>query len=867
MTRDDVLEAIRAHLADELELDPARIDEGTHFKRDLEADSLDLYTLVQELEDTYGVAMSDEQAARIQTVGAAVDFVLDHGSGHGRAEALSPEQAQRPARVAAAELARQAVTHASWTEQRSDSYERLAFLGDSVLSLAITTHLYPRLAAESHGAGQLTKIRAQAVSGRSCRAVAERLGLPERLRAAAPPDAGGPATALLVRTERVLASVIEAVIGACYLAYGYEQTAPAVVEAFGPEIEQALVQPGGLQVRAAGAPGAARGARALRGGGGGRPAARPHLRGLGDGRGRRGGARLGALEEGRRAGGGRRRARRAAALRSPRAPEVDLAQGLQVVPRPHAARVLARRVGGRGPERLGQVQHHRRGAVGAGRAVAARGPRPVDAGRHLRRRARRAGALGGRGRGRARQRRRRRRPAGERGRDQPPARPRGGGRVPRQRRALPARGRARAPVRHRPRQGDALGRLPGPRRADRHLQAARPAAADRGGRGARQAPQAPPPRPAQAHPHAGQPRPRAGHRARGARAAAAAQAPGRGGRAARAPRAPDRRGALDAGRGGRPHGARRSSRRRWSRSARRARPMPRSRPSSHACARAREQAERALAARGSEREALANRAYAARSAAERMELRLEAARAAVTAIEDRTPAPPRAARRARGRGGRGRGRRPRRRRARRGHGGRARAARPGPPRTARAGPGGAGGAPRGRRGGAGAAVGRGRPDRRGAPRRRRRVATPPAERAARSTRASSAPAARPPRSAPTSPPSTSSCARTSAHPAALRRWPMPCGRSRDTSWRSPRRSGRGCGPRWPRTWARRSRCSTGRARTAAPRWCRPSPLAEGARARSRLRRGRSGVRRRERRAVLLARTRGRAAPLARPARR
>ena len=112
-----------------------------------------------------------------------------------------------------------------------------------MLSLAVTTHLYPRLAAESHGAGRLTKIRAQAVSGRSCRIVAERLGLPERLRAAAPMDTGGQATESLVRTERVLASVIEAVIGACYLAYGYERTAPAVVEAFGPEIEQALVSP------------------------------------------------------------------------------------------------------------------------------------------------------------------------------------------------------------------------------------------------------------------------------------------------------------------------------------------------------------------------------------------------------------------------------------------------------------------------------------------------------------------------------------------------------------------------------------------------------------------------------------------------
>jgi len=76
MTRDEVLSYIRAHLADELELDPARVEEGTRFKEDLEADSLDLYSLVQELEDTYGVHMSDDEAARIKTVGQAVDFVL-----------------------------------------------------------------------------------------------------------------------------------------------------------------------------------------------------------------------------------------------------------------------------------------------------------------------------------------------------------------------------------------------------------------------------------------------------------------------------------------------------------------------------------------------------------------------------------------------------------------------------------------------------------------------------------------------------------------------------------------------------------------------------------------------------------------------
>src|SRR3712207_2871404 len=96
---------------------------------------------------------------------------------------------------------RQAVTHASWVERRADSYERLAFLGDSVLGLAVTTHLWPRLQPDTHGAGRLTKIRAQAVSGRSCRAVAERLGIPERLREMAPPDARGPAAEQLTHTE------------------------------------------------------------------------------------------------------------------------------------------------------------------------------------------------------------------------------------------------------------------------------------------------------------------------------------------------------------------------------------------------------------------------------------------------------------------------------------------------------------------------------------------------------------------------------------------------------------------------------------------------------------------------------------------
>lgn len=83
MTREQVFALIQAHLVDELEVEPEEVTEETRFKDDLEADSLDLYTLVQELEDSYGVRISDEQAAEIVTVGQAVDFVLAQHSDDG----------------------------------------------------------------------------------------------------------------------------------------------------------------------------------------------------------------------------------------------------------------------------------------------------------------------------------------------------------------------------------------------------------------------------------------------------------------------------------------------------------------------------------------------------------------------------------------------------------------------------------------------------------------------------------------------------------------------------------------------------------------------------------------------------------------
>jgi acyl carrier protein len=96
MTREQVLSLIRAHLADELEIDSGSIEEATRFREDLEADSLDLYTLVQELEDSYGVRISDEEAAKILTVGQAVEFVLASGAAGGPRSSATASQGSDP---------------------------------------------------------------------------------------------------------------------------------------------------------------------------------------------------------------------------------------------------------------------------------------------------------------------------------------------------------------------------------------------------------------------------------------------------------------------------------------------------------------------------------------------------------------------------------------------------------------------------------------------------------------------------------------------------------------------------------------------------------------------------------------------------
>ena len=108
------------------------------------------------------------------------------------------------------------------------------------MSLAISNHLYPRF--PSYGAGRLTKVRAHAVSRQACAEVAHGLDVPSRLRAQAPGGVGKNAD-ILIDSDRILASVCEAVIGAAYLAFGLERVAPAVVEAFEDRVAEALASP------------------------------------------------------------------------------------------------------------------------------------------------------------------------------------------------------------------------------------------------------------------------------------------------------------------------------------------------------------------------------------------------------------------------------------------------------------------------------------------------------------------------------------------------------------------------------------------------------------------------------------------------
>ncbi|HUF01641.1 MAG TPA: ribonuclease III [Gaiellaceae bacterium] len=125
-------------------------------------------------------------------------------------------------------------THASWADDRAASYERLEFLGDSVLELAIARAVFDRFGDASEG--RLAKIRAHVVSRQSCALVAKELGLGERLLEFAG-DIAADELKRISRSRNVLAAVLEAAIAAVYLEHGFERIEPAIVAAFGGKIE------------------------------------------------------------------------------------------------------------------------------------------------------------------------------------------------------------------------------------------------------------------------------------------------------------------------------------------------------------------------------------------------------------------------------------------------------------------------------------------------------------------------------------------------------------------------------------------------------------------------------------------------------
>ena len=128
-------------------------------------------------------------------------------------------------------------THSSWAADRTLSYERLEFLGDSVLELAIARALYDRFPDFTEG--RMAKVRSHVVSRASCAVVSRGLGLGDRLRENA---TGLPEEEIirLVRNRNVLAAVLEAALAALYLEHGFEPIEHAIVGAFDPRMEYAL---------------------------------------------------------------------------------------------------------------------------------------------------------------------------------------------------------------------------------------------------------------------------------------------------------------------------------------------------------------------------------------------------------------------------------------------------------------------------------------------------------------------------------------------------------------------------------------------------------------------------------------------------
>ena len=140
---------------------------------------------------------------------------------------------ERALRIPASKL-RQAFLHSSYVNERSEeleSNERLEFLGDAVIELAISEHLFHLF--PGHTEGELTKIKSVVVSGPLLAERASDLGLGEALfLGVGEEESGGRAR------RSILADAFEALVGLIFLESGYERAAQFVVEQLGPEVEK-----------------------------------------------------------------------------------------------------------------------------------------------------------------------------------------------------------------------------------------------------------------------------------------------------------------------------------------------------------------------------------------------------------------------------------------------------------------------------------------------------------------------------------------------------------------------------------------------------------------------------------------------------